>query len=76
LTDKTIKLLDDLLDRSFGADEAPKVKSDGVILQPCGGFNAVLVVLEIKNEIGMGGSDPYNQASLAYRKYWVKESHR
>jgi hypothetical protein len=75
-TPKTLEILNSLLDQSFCTVEAPSVKGDGVILQTCGGFTEVLVVLEIKNEIGTGGSDPFNQASLAYRKYWVTESRK
>ncbi|KAI0244943.1 hypothetical protein BJV78DRAFT_1339844, partial [Lactifluus subvellereus] len=29
---------------------------------------------EVKNEIGTANADPYNQASLAYRKYWADSS--
>jgi len=28
------------------------------------------MIHELKNEIGEGGSDPYNQDSLAYQRYW------
>ena len=47
------------------------VKSDRVMPQPCGLSTAYLLIQEIKNEIGEGHADPYNQGSLAYRKYWA-----
>jgi len=59
-----------LLDRAFIATRASKVESDGVIVQPCGRSIAYLMIQELKNEIGEGSSDPYNQGSLAYQKYW------
>jgi len=65
------EFLKTLLDRAFTSTTAKKVKSDGVMTQPCGQFTAYLMILEMKNEIGEGGSDPYNQGSLAYQKYWT-----
>ena len=59
-----------LLGRAFTITKVDKVESDGVMHQPCGHFTAYLMIYELKNEIGEGGSDPYNQASLAYQRYW------
>jgi hypothetical protein len=60
-----------LLGHGFDIVEAPGVKSNGVITQQCGYLTAYPLVREIKNEIGTGNADPYNQASLLYRKYWA-----
>jgi hypothetical protein len=51
--------------------KAQGTESDGVIVEICGGNNAYCVIIEVKNEIGTGHADPYNQGSLAYRKYWT-----
>ena len=40
------------------------------MIQSCGQFTVYLMIHELKNEIGESGSDPYNQGSLAYRRYW------
>jgi len=48
------------------------VISDGVISTSCYESMAYLLIQEVKNEIGMGHSDLYNQASLAYRRYWAE----
>jgi hypothetical protein len=55
-----------LLGRELTATTASKVKSDGICIfvQP---FNAYLLMLEVKNEIGTGESDPFVQASFAYQ---------
>ena len=60
--------LNELLGRAFRMDEGPGVKCDGVgvILQECGKFDAYLVLRDIKNEIGTGHSDPYNQGRVLY----------
>jgi hypothetical protein len=65
-----------LLGTSFLTVEAPGVKGDGVMTTPCGPAIAYVAIREVKNEIGMGNADPYNQASLAYRKYWAAESRK
>lgn len=62
-----------LLDSAFTETAVSGVKSDGVMIQPCGKSTAYLVIREIKNEIGTASTDPYNQGSLAYRKYWADE---
>ncbi|KAG6914878.1 hypothetical protein DXG01_014771 [Tephrocybe rancida] len=67
--------LNSLLGTEFVVVDAPGVKSDGVIIHPCGPHYAYTVLREDKNEIGTGNSDPYNQASLAYRKYWAQRSY-
>lgn len=63
-----------LLGSSFDIVVVQGFKSDGVIMQPCGFATAYLVIREFKNEIGTGHADPYNQASLSYRKYWADPS--
>ena len=60
-----------LLDGTFARVRSDDMESDGVIMHPSCGENAYIVILEAKNEIGAGGSDPYNQVSLAFRKYWA-----
>ncbi|KAF5363522.1 hypothetical protein D9756_000153 [Leucocoprinus leucothites] len=67
------KHLRDLLGSQFIVVEGAGVKSDGVISQNCGATIAYLAIREIKNEIGTASTDPYNQGSLAYRKYWAGE---
>jgi hypothetical protein len=64
------------LGKGFDEISALGVKSDGVMIQPCGPSRGYLLILEVKNEIGTGSSDPYNQSSIAYRKYWVNESRK
>ncbi|XP_006457422.1 hypothetical protein AGABI2DRAFT_79655 [Agaricus bisporus var. bisporus H97] len=49
--------------------------SEGTITTSCGKFEAFLAIVEMKNEIGTGNADPYNQAGLAYRKYWADKMH-
>jgi hypothetical protein len=61
-----------LLGRKFLNIFGPSVESDGVLYQHCGLSNAYLLIREVKNEIGSGLADPYNQASLSYRKYWAE----
>ena len=59
-----------LLGRAFTLTRANKVESDGVMIQSCGQSTVYLMIHELKNEIGVSGSDPYNQGSLAYQRYW------
>ncbi|KAI0254034.1 hypothetical protein BJV78DRAFT_1188082 [Lactifluus subvellereus] len=65
-----------LLRSTFDIVEVQGVNSDGVILQSCGPYsvNAYVAIRAIKNEIGTANTDPYNQASLAYRRYWADSS--
>jgi hypothetical protein len=48
-------------------------KSDGVVSIECGSDleTAFIFILELKNEIGVGGCDPAIQALQSYRKYWL-----
>jgi len=62
-----------LIGGTFLLVEAEGVKSDGIMPQPCCGSSAYPALSETKNEIGTSHSDPYNQGSFAYRKYWAKE---
>lgn len=68
------KHLTNLLECRFVNTEAKGVKSDGVVSESCGPHIGYPAIREIKNEIGTAGADPYNQGSLAYRKYWVAAS--
>ena len=63
--------LQTLLGRRLGVVAGQGVISDGVISTSCRTSTAYLLIQEVKNEIGTGHSDPYNQASLAYRRYWA-----
>jgi len=63
------KAMGSLLGQELVVVENNKVKSDGVIMQPCGRSKAYLLILEVN--VSSGNSDPYNRGSLAYRKYWV-----
>ena len=60
-----------LLGRRLGVVVEKGVISDGVISTSSRESMAYLLIREVKNEIGTGHSDPYNQASLAYRRYWA-----
>ncbi|KAI5117971.1 hypothetical protein M0805_004905 [Coniferiporia weirii] len=64
-----------LLGNIFMDVRTPDVKSDGVMVQPCGPSIAYLVIRQVKNEMGTGGADPYNEGSLSYRKYWAGKQH-
>ncbi|KAF8340673.1 uncharacterized protein EI90DRAFT_2906735 [Cantharellus anzutake] len=75
--DERIAVIDEylfpLLGERFLTVIAPGVRSDGVIVQSCGGHTAYVAIREIKNEIGTPSADPYTQGSLSYRKYWAGE---
>jgi hypothetical protein len=51
-------------------------KSDGVVSIECGPEleTAFIFILELKNEVGVGGCDPAIQALQSYRKYWLEVS--
>ncbi|CAI2183281.1 9445_t:CDS:1, partial [Funneliformis geosporum] len=55
-----------------------KTSSDGVVTEPVESFHesALLFLLEIKNEIGTGFSDPTIQGSLSYVRRWAQERFR
>lgn len=63
-----------LIGGTFFIVDVDGVRSDGILQQPSCGSSAYASLLEVKNEIGTGHSDPYNQGSLAYRKYWAEAS--
>lgn len=47
-------------------------RTDGGILLPLGGgVEALLLVLELKNEMGSGGGDPWFQAARAAELFWA-----
>jgi hypothetical protein len=58
----------------FGAQplvtRSEKVQSDGAITVTYRLGNACLLILELKNEFGTGGLDPFVQASFTYQQYW------
>jgi hypothetical protein len=47
--------------------------NNGCITIPTGFRNALLLLLETKNEVGTGGCDPSAQAAYSTRKFWVNE---
>ena len=51
----------------FGKNNAA---SDGVLVTDVGNQVAYQMILEGKNEIGTGGSDPTLQMSISYCGYW------
>ena len=75
--DSRLKAVNDQLSELLGfrlvVVQEDGVKSDGLIIHPCGSSLAYLAILQLKNEIGTGNADPANQGSLAYRKYWAAE---
>ena len=66
--------ISELLEISFASNKEAGVNSDGVVTEHCGTSMAYVAIQEVKNEIGTASADPYNQGSLAYRKYWAAES--
>ena len=78
--DSRLKAVNDQLSELLGfrliVVQEDGVKSDGLIIQPCGPCLAYLAILELKNEIGTGNADPANQGGLAYRKYWAVETRK
>ncbi|CEL53119.1 hypothetical protein RSOLAG1IB_11251 [Rhizoctonia solani AG-1 IB] len=62
-----LPLLNSVLDCSISATEIPRNKSDGTVQTRNGAYT---LVVEVKNEIGTGGSDPSVQGAIAYAKYW------
>lgn len=72
-SDAIIPLMNELLAQTIEVVERPNVSSGGIIKTSCGRFSAFPAILEVKNEIGTGQSDPYHQACLAYRQYWANE---
>ncbi|KIO17611.1 hypothetical protein M407DRAFT_38925, partial [Tulasnella calospora MUT 4182] len=47
---------------------------DGVTFSETAAKDIPLLVMEAKNEVGTGGSDPYLHAAFSYRKLWVEGS--
>jgi hypothetical protein len=47
---------------------------DGTITLLIGNARIVILVLELKREVGEGGSDPAHQASLSLRRSWIDPS--
>jgi hypothetical protein len=69
-------LLVTLLGRAFDDTGARGVRSNGVMAESCGPSKGYLIILEVKNEIGTGKADPYNQSSIAYRRYWADKTRK
>ncbi|KAF8269755.1 hypothetical protein EI94DRAFT_1573118 [Lactarius quietus] len=64
--------------RTYQTVTTPSLTTDGVVTVCVGDptehhYNAFLVIIEDKNRLGEGGSDPYNQAAFAYQRYWVTD---
>jgi hypothetical protein len=60
-------ILNHLLGSYVATCEEPGTKTDGHV----GMENSPhLMIIEIKNEVGTGGSDPSVQGTIAYAKYW------
>ncbi|KAF8595571.1 hypothetical protein BDV93DRAFT_574716 [Ceratobasidium sp. AG-I] len=67
---------EECFDIAFVKEEVEKCKADGVIKAAKQGVKAYCAILELKNEIGIGSSDPSVQASQAYAKYWSERQKR
>ncbi|KAF9103421.1 hypothetical protein BGX27_010595 [Mortierella sp. AM989] len=65
-------ILGDILDAPlFTVGEA---RSDGVLVTSVGSERAFRMILEGKNEIGTGGSDPTIQIAQYYRTFWSQDN--
>ncbi|KAL5631181.1 hypothetical protein ACGC1H_006876 [Rhizoctonia solani] len=62
-----------LLGDALRKTKANGVEADGVITGPDA---TCLVIMEMKNEIGMGSSDPSIQAAQSYTRYWSDNTAR
>ncbi|QRV85642.1 WaaY domain-containing protein [Ceratobasidium sp. AG-Ba] len=72
--DKTIRgHLSELLGFAMDSVDLNGAKPDGVV---SGSNGAVYMVIEVKNEIGTGGSDPTIQGAISYVKHWGAETKR
>ncbi|CAE7065581.1 unnamed protein product [Rhizoctonia solani] len=60
-------LLSDLLDLAFQNSGTTGTRSDGIFQGRNGAYH---LIIEAKNEIGTGGSDPSVQGAIAYSNYW------
>ena len=63
-------VLNDLLGYKLETCQEEGVNSDGILKQGVALGDAYFLVLEMKNEIGTGHSDPYRQACISYQKYY------
>jgi hypothetical protein len=64
------KVFGDIVDAICGNE----ARSDGVLLTSIGGERAYRMILEEKNEIGIGGCDPTIQFAQYYRTYWSQNN--
>ncbi|CAE6506478.1 unnamed protein product [Rhizoctonia solani] len=73
------KVIKDLLTAAIGypvyKDDISRCQSDGVVTftQKDSAYKAYGIVLELKNEIGTGHSDPWVQAAQSFARYWSEE---
>jgi hypothetical protein len=68
----TWECLNELLDLSLSTERNPDGSlPDGVYAVPVRGIRSCLVIIEIKREMGEGGSDPTNQVAISFKKVWV-----
>lgn len=53
-----------------------EAQPNGIILHDVGEFTVPLLIMEAKNEVGAGGSDPQIQGAFSFRKMWVSSGVR
>jgi hypothetical protein len=72
-TTAILPLLNSILDCSISATDIPRndCKSDGTVQTRNGAY---VLVVEVKNEIGTGETDPSVRGAIAYAKYWGQVS--
>lgn len=68
------KAICDLLGVPLAVIQATQVKGGGCTAETIGRSLAFILVHEIKNEVGTGGSDPLVQGGYALRKYLVDQA--
>ena len=56
----------------FSPDGGNVTTDGGITTTLPGGFEAVLLIVEVKNEMGAPSGDPYFQLQLEYHMYWNK----
>ena len=78
--DVLLPILSSLLDTAVApfcpSPTSTKSRTDGGVLLPLdGGVEALLMVLELKNDFGSGGGDPWFQAARAAELFWAAPEH-
>lgn len=66
--------LDAVLDVHIQKEDIAKCEADGVITVTDGPLHAYCAVLEVKDEIGIGGCDPSIQGAQSYAHYWSQNA--